>query len=150
MSSPKTLSYLILFGVICYIIVLYSGYTLYREIGMINDTAVVQTRKVAEFHASVDGLTGEASYYDYVLDSGWSSVGHYVCAVRDFEKYSMVKATNMLNGRSVICKVTDYVPDELEFPERIIDLSSTAYKEIADLEVGVIPVRVEYVGRIIN
>ena len=88
-------------------------------------------------------LTGEASYYDYELDNGWSSIGHYVCATRNFVRYSMVRATNVANGKSVDCKVTDYGPDESIFPNRIIDLSSTAFASISDLKSGVIAVKVE-------
>ena len=86
---------------------------------------------------------GVASYYDYVLDSGWSSVGHYVCATRDFIRYSYVKATNVANGKSVVCKVTDYGPDASIFPERIIDLSSTAFNAISSTKMGIIEVSVE-------
>lgn len=86
---------------------------------------------------------GIASYYDYVLDSGWSSVGHYVCATRDFIRYSYVRATNVANGKSVVCKVTDYGPDASIFPERIIDLSSTAFSAISSTKMGVIEVSVE-------
>ncbi len=89
-----------------------------------------------------ENLSGWASYYDYALDSGWSSVGHYVCATRDFERYSMVRATNLNNGKSIVCKVTDYGPDASIFPERIIDLSSTAFNAIADTKLEVIPIEV--------
>jgi rare lipoprotein A len=85
---------------------------------------------------------GVASYYDYKIGD-WSSVGHYVCATRDFIRYSYVRATNVANGKSVICKVTDYGPDELVFPNRIIDLSSTAFSAISDTKTGIINVVVE-------
>lgn len=89
------------------------------------------------------GLQGVASYYDYTLDSGWSSIGHFVCATRDFERYSCVKATNVANGRSVYCKVTDYGPDESIFPERVIDLSSTSFSAISSTKLGIADVIVE-------
>jgi len=88
-------------------------------------------------------LTGKASFYDYILDSGWSSRGHFVCATRDFERYSFVRATNLDNGKSVVCKVTDFGPNETIYPERIIDLSSTSFAQIADLSIGVVNVSVE-------
>lgn len=77
---------------------------------------------------------GAGSWYDYTLDNGWSSVGHYVCASRDFNRYSMLKVVNLDNGKSTGCLVTDYV----ENPDVIIDLSSTAFKELAPLEQGII------------
>ena len=88
-------------------------------------------------------LEGGASYYDYVLKSGWSSVGHRVCATRDFVRGSMVRATNVANGKSVDCKVTDYGPSFEVFPDRIIDLSSTAFSMISDKKLGVADVIVE-------
>lgn len=88
-------------------------------------------------------IRGVASYYDYILDNGWSSKGHFVCATRDFERYSYVKVTNIDTGQEVICKVTDYGPDESIHPDRIIDLSSTAFKTLAPLKLGLVDVRVE-------
>lgn len=84
-------------------------------------------------------LTGQASYYDYVTKEGWSSVGHYVCATRDFERYSYLKVTNLDNNKSVVCKKTDHGPSLSEYPERIIDLSSTAFLKIGSLKQGVLP-----------
>jgi len=86
---------------------------------------------------------GVASYYDYILPSGWSSKGHFVCATRDFIRYSYVKVINIDTGQEVICKVTDYGPDESIHPDRIIDLSSTAFKTLAPLKLGVINVKVK-------
>ena len=91
--------------------------------------------------------TGVASYYDYTLDSGWSSLGHNVCATRDWERYSYVRVTNIANGKSIVCKITDYGPEEAIFPERIVDLSSHAFSQIADLKLGVINVTITYEER---
>lgn len=87
--------------------------------------------------------SGIASYYDYTLESGWSSVGHRVCATRDFTRYSLVKVTNLENGKITTCKITDFGPDVNVFPERIIDLSSTAFADIQDTRVGLARVVVE-------
>jgi len=92
-----------------------------------------------------NALYGVASYYDYVLESGWSSVGHYVCATRDFERYSKVLVTNLDNGKFVVARVTDYGPDASIFPERIVDLSSTAFRAIGNTKLGILKnVKVEY------
>lgn len=84
-------------------------------------------------------LEGRASWYDYELPSGWSSKGHFVCATRDFERYSFVKVINLKNGKSIKCKITDYV----ENPNVIIDLSSASFDAISDLKLGIISVKVE-------
>lgn len=85
-------------------------------------------------------IQGKASYYDYTLPSGWSSINHLVCASRDFKRYSFIKVTNIDNGKSVICKVTDFGPDKSVFPDRVVDLSSYAFGLIADKRLGVIQV----------
>jgi len=99
-------------------------------------------REVETIVLEIDTVSGGASYYDYVLDDGWSSVGHLVCATRDWERYSYIEVTNIDNGKSVVCRVTDYGPDASVFPERIVDLSSYAFSQIADLKLGVIDVLV--------
>lgn len=83
-------------------------------------------------------IIGVASYYDYVLKSGWSSVGHLVCATRDFKRGTMVKVTNLDNGKWVICRNTDYGPDTKIYPERVVDLSSAAFSFLAPLSSGLI------------
>lgn len=86
--------------------------------------------------------TGKASYYDYVLKSGWSSKGHLVCAVRDWPRGVTLEVTNLANGKKTTCKVTDYGPEFARHPDRIIDLSSHAFSQIADLKRGVVEVSV--------
>jgi len=85
--------------------------------------------------------SGIASYYDYTLKSGWSSVGHLVCASRDYPRKSYLRV--YYKDRFVVCKVTDYGPDKKIHPDRIIDLSSSAFSVLASTKLGVIPVRVE-------
>ena len=84
---------------------------------------------------------GIASYYDYTLKSGWSSIGHMVCASRDHPRRSYLRV--YYQDRFVVCKVTDYGPDKKIHPDRIIDLSSSAFAVLTPLSNGVIPVRVE-------
>jgi len=89
---------------------------------------------------------GIASYYDYTIGD-WSSVGHYVCATRDFIRYSYVRATNVANGKTVEVCVTDYGPDESIHPDRIIDLSSTAFNTISSTKLGLVDVKVEQLNK---
>lgn len=88
---------------------------------------------------------GKASYYDYVLKDGWSSKGHLVCAARDWPRKSKIEVTNTITGKSVVCTVTDYGPDFSVHPDRIVDLSSFSFSQIADLKSGVVPVSVKLV-----
>lgn len=84
------------------------------------------------------GVEGAASWYTYTLPSGWSSVGHYVCAARDFARGKRIKITDQRTGKSVVCLVTDHGPDKKIHPDRVVDLSSTAFKVLAPLKVGII------------
>jgi len=59
--------------------------------------------------------------------------------MRDVKRGSTVRATNLDNGKSVDCLVTDYGPDESIHPDRVIDLSSHAFAQIGTLRQGVIP-----------
>ena len=60
-------------------------------------------------------------------------------ASRDFSRGTFLRVTNRDTGKSVIVEVTDWVQN----PKVIIDLWCTAFKEIASLNRGVIPVKVE-------
>lgn len=86
--------------------------------------------------------SGKASYYDYVLASGWSSKGHRVAASRDFKRGTMLRVTNKANGKSVDVLVTDFGPEAAKHPDRIIDLSSFAFSQLAPLSLGILDVTV--------
>lgn len=101
-------------------------------------TPVVKVSKV-----ETPTYSGKASYYDYVLKSGWSSKGSDVCAVRDWPRGTYLEVTS--GSKTVICKVTDYGPSKAIHPDRIIDLSSHAFQQLSPLSRGVIPVTVKVV-----
>jgi rare lipoprotein A len=92
--------------------------------------------------------SGMASWYGSVLQ------GHPTASGRRFNMYeftaahrtlpfgSRVKVTNLRNHRSVVVTITDR--GEL-FPERVIDLSWAAAKELNMLKMGVDPVKLELI-----
>lgn len=92
------------------------------------------------------GTVGVASYYDYTLDGIEWSKSHNTCASRDHKRYSTIRVTNPANGKSVDCYVNDYGPEIGQTPERIIDLSSHAFNQIADLKLGLIEVIIEEIN----
>ena len=53
---------------------------------------------------------------------------------------TMVRVTNMSNGKSTVVRITDRGPF---VDNRIIDLSLAAAREVDSVEAGVVPVRVE-------
>ncbi len=68
------------------------------------------------------------------------------CARRSHHFGHYFKVTNLRNGKSVIVKHTDFGPAK-KFKGRLlkreIDLSKAAFAKIADLDIGVIPVKIE-------
>lgn len=95
-----------------------------------------------QFKDGVKSSLGKASYYDYILKDGWSSKGHNVCANRDYPRGTTLIVKNLENGKTVQCLITDFGPDKAIHPDRIIDLSSYAFSQIADIDRGIIPVQV--------
>jgi rare lipoprotein A len=93
--------------------------------------------------------SGMASWYGSVLQ------GHRTASGRIFNMYeltaahrtlpfgSLVKVTDLRNKRSVVVTITDR---GVLFPERVIDLSYGAAKELQMVKMGVDPVRLELVG----
>lgn len=68
------------------------------------------------------------------------------CATWGYLFGARLKVTNLENGKSVICRVTDRGPNmKLYRAGRIVDLSKGAFSRIADLKRGVINVNVEEV-----
>jgi rare lipoprotein A len=93
--------------------------------------------------------SGMASWYGSVLE------GHRTASGRRFNEYeltaahrtlpfgSQVKVTDLRNKRSVVVTITDR---GVLFPERVIDLSYGAAKELQMVKMGVDPVKLELVS----
>lgn len=76
---------------------------------------------------------GGASYYDYPDPRN--------CAHKSLPKGTALKVTNLANGKTTTCVVSDRGP---YVTGRIIDLSKTAFSEIASISDGVIRVSIEW------
>lgn len=87
-----------------------------------------------------------ASWYNYELDGIKWSLNHNTAASREFEKGDMVFVTNKATGKSVLVLINDYGPEEAVHPDRELDLSYHAFKEIADPKLGIIKVKYLKVG----
>ena len=96
---------------------------------------------------------GIGSWYDYRLE-GENGVPCFralescytqnklFAASRDFARGSRLKVINLVNKKWVEVLVVDYI----DHPKGIIDLTSFAFSQIADLGLGLIDVKVEYLG----
>lgn len=76
---------------------------------------------------------GGASYYNYSDPRN--------CAHKSLPKGTALKVTNLANGKTTTCVVSDRGP---YVTGRIIDLSKTAFSEIANISDGVIRVSIEW------
>ncbi|HTZ37980.1 MAG TPA: septal ring lytic transglycosylase RlpA family protein [Stellaceae bacterium] len=65
---------------------------------------------------------------------------HPTAAHRTLPLNSLVRVTNLHNGRSVICRITDRGPVS---PSLLIDMSPRAAEELAMKKAGLVPVKVE-------
>jgi rare lipoprotein A (peptidoglycan hydrolase) len=72
----------------------------------------------------------------------WYSIGGLTSASTTLPIGTVVKVTNTANGRSVNVVIRDRGP--YASPDRIIDLSPTAFAQIGGLGTGVIPVQLEW------
>lgn len=108
---------------------------------------------------------GMASWYDYELAGGLGYPCQYgsgcytesvdIAAVRDYPRGTILEVTNLENDKKVLVKVTDYGPVDcagriklgLDSPqtckERMIDLSSHAFAQIANLGDGLVKVSMQ-------
>jgi len=95
-------------------------------------------------------LTGEATWYGGEFDGRLTTSGErydirqMTCAHRTLPFGSLILVTHTGNGRSVMVRVTDRGP--WTKPERIIDLTPAAYRLLAPLNTGVIPIRVDVIS----
>lgn len=87
-----------------------------------------------------------ASWYDYSLPNFPDySKENFTAASRDFPKGTLLivcEDTIKPELKCVQVRVNDYGPDMVEHPDRDIDLSSAAFKELAPLSVGLVKVRI--------
>lgn len=78
---------------------------------------------------------GQASWYRFK--------GGLFAASPDFAKGSILKVTNLDNGKSVNVTINDYGPDRKLHPDRVIDLDAVAFSQIASTKDGLIKVKIE-------
>lgn len=94
---------------------------------------------------------GKASFYSKKATGARTSSGERIhhdsltCAHRTYPFGSLLKVTNLSNGKSVVVRVTDRGPHRRN---RIIDLSYGAARELGMLAQGIAMVEVEKVGSV--
>ncbi len=92
---------------------------------------------------------GNASWYGLPFHGRHASNGEIydmyklTAAHRTLPFETMVRVTNLTNGKSTVVRITDRGPF---VDNRIIDLSLAAAREVDSVDAGVVPVRVEVLG----
>ena len=89
----------------------------------------------AEFSPGIRQTTANMEIFDH---------DQLTCAIWDVPFNTRLEVTNMDNGRKVIVRVNDRGPAKRLCKEgRVIDLTMGAFKRIADLDKGLVNVRVK-------
>lgn len=83
-------------------------------------------------------LEGKASWYDYKLGNTWWSKTHDTCALRVLPKYWHYKVCAW--DKCIECYQNDYWPQK--YTNKVIDLSSHAFRQLAPLSRGVVNVKI--------
>jgi len=92
--------------------------------------------------------TGTASYYSNKFEGRRTATGEifkqkkYTAASNFFKLGSIVKVTNLINGKSVVVKINDRMHPKMARRGRIVDLTTTAANRIGKSN-GLIKVNVE-------
>jgi rare lipoprotein A (peptidoglycan hydrolase) len=95
-------------------------------------TTTTRPRSTTTTTSASNTQTGGASWYDYRSGE---------CAHQMIPKGTVVTVTNLANGATTTCVVTDRGPYE---DNRIIDLDRGTFDQIADSSQGVIQVRITW------
>ncbi|MFA5948577.1 MAG: septal ring lytic transglycosylase RlpA family protein, partial [Candidatus Gracilibacteria bacterium] len=91
---------------------------------------------------------GKATYYGAAVQGNGTASGEtfdmnvFTAAHKTLPFGTIVKATNLANGKSVEVKINDRGPYGAG---RVLDLSSSAFKELAPLSTGVITIQYEVI-----
>jgi D-alanyl-D-alanine endopeptidase (penicillin-binding protein 7) len=86
--------------------------------------------------AKSDILTvGTASWYNYKKG--------LFAASPDFGKGSILRVTNLANGKYVDVTINDFGPERTKHPDRVVDLDKVAFQKIASISAGVIKIKVD-------
>lgn len=99
-----------------------------------------QAVKLAIFQdpQSYDGI---ASFYNQARYRSFAYKNGNFAASRIYPKGTKLKITRLLTGKSIVITVNDYGPEERT--GRLLDLDTSAFKQLGSTKVGVIYVKVE-------
>lgn len=91
--------------------------------------------RLAVFSDNNTLAVGRASWYAYK--------GGLFAASPDFAKGSVLRVTNLDNGKSVDVTINDFGPERNIHPDRVVDLDKVAFAKIAATSAGTINVKID-------
>ena len=100
----------------------------------------------------INHVTGIASFYSASLDSTLTATGEvflnrkYTAASNIYKLNSIVRVTNLRNGRTVLVRINDRMHPNMLRKGRIIDLSQAAAKRLKIKSLGIERVVVDGIG----
>ena len=100
----------------------------------------------------VNHLEGISSFYSKSLDGTLTSTGErfynnkYTAACNLYKLNTIVRVTNMRNGKTVLVRINDRMHPNMLKKGRVIDLSQSAAKQLAFSSKGLVKVRVNAIG----
>ncbi len=108
-----------------------------KEAERIKEIEKIKQKKINETKKAKETEIGMASWYC----PRWCN--KLTAAHPKYPKGTKLKVTNLKNKKSVIVIVNDFGPIKAIHPNRIIDLTKTAFQKIASIKAGKIKVMVE-------
>jgi len=97
-------------------------------------------------------ITGIASFYSPSLDGTLTATGEifknskYTAACNLYKLNTLVRVTNMRNGRTVLVRINDRMHPNMLKLGRVVDLSRTAAQKINLSSKGIVKVTLDAVG----
>jgi len=124
-------------------------------INYLDSAAVKKYQKKIDTHRikiELNHISGIASFYSKNLDGTLTATGEifknskYTAACNLYKLNTLVRVTNMRNGRSVLVRINDRMHPNMLKLGRVIDLSSVAAKKLHLSSKGIVKVTLDAVG----
>lgn len=96
----------------------------------------------------LSSVQGTATWYGGYFHGRYTASGEvydtrlHTAAHRNLPFGTIVRVTNIRNGKSTVVRINDRGPF-LDVPRRILDLSPVAFRELAPINTGVLPIKLE-------
>ena len=124
-------------------------------INYLDSAAVKKYHKKIDTHRikiELNHITGIASFYSANLDGTLTSTGEifknskYTAACNLYKLNTLVRVTNMRNGRNVLVRINDRMQPGMLKLGKVIDISAIAAKKLHLSSKGIVKVALEAVG----